>query len=192
MNANDDETDEAITDMANAMSQQSQTIPQLIAQIQQMQSTMTALQQQMNNTNTNQNTNDRNNQSSDNTSNRRRRNISKYCWSHGACSHTSFECTKRRDGHKEDATSENKKGGSTYYCIPSSCQSATDVQWNKSFKINKLFNFNTTSYTPLVPPLSQHNNISNNFVIVKGDSGATRHYFTEEDATHLLQNTSKA
>ena len=120
MNANDDETDEAITDMANAMSQQSQTIPQLIAQIQQMQSTMTALQQQMNNSNTNQNTNNRNNQSSDNTSNRKRRNISKYCWSHGACSHTSFECTKRRDGHKEDATSENKKGGSTYYCIPGS------------------------------------------------------------------------
>ena len=47
---------------------------------------------------------------------RRRRNTSKYCWTHGACSHSSAECNNKREGHQDSATFANKQGGSTYYC----------------------------------------------------------------------------
>ena len=47
---------------------------------------------------------------------RERRNISSYCWSHGACAHTSSECTNQRPGHQTTATFKNKMGGSTWYC----------------------------------------------------------------------------
>ena len=43
-------------------------------------------------------------------------NISKYCWSHGACAHPSAECKAKRPGHIDSATFENKQGGSTAYC----------------------------------------------------------------------------
>ena len=49
---------------------------------------------------------------------RTRTNVSKYCWSHGACSHTGKECTKRNNGHKEEATFKNKLGGSIRFCPP--------------------------------------------------------------------------
>ena len=49
---------------------------------------------------------------------RTRRNTSKYCWSHGACAHDGTECTNPKEGHKKEATFENKMGGSTYYCKP--------------------------------------------------------------------------
>lgn len=38
-----------------------------------------------------------------------------YCWFHGGCTHTSKQCTKRRVGHQEDATFENKMGGETKF-----------------------------------------------------------------------------
>ena len=47
---------------------------------------------------------------------RRCRNTSKYCWTHGACSHSSAECNNKREGHQDSATFANKQGGSTYYC----------------------------------------------------------------------------
>ena len=59
-----------------------------------------------------------NNSSRDNT-NRRRRNISKYCWTHGACAHDSFTCESTTEGHKRQATFSNKMGGSQAYCSPS-------------------------------------------------------------------------
>ena len=46
----------------------------------------------------------------------RRKNVSKYCWTHGACAHSSEECTNRKPGHVPTATFENKQGGSLYYC----------------------------------------------------------------------------
>jgi hypothetical protein len=42
--------------------------------------------------------------------------VAKYCWSHGACGHTSKECTKKKDGHNDDATFKDKKGGRTWRC----------------------------------------------------------------------------
>ena len=40
----------------------------------------------------------------------------KYCWTHGASNHTGKECKRRAQGHKPDATFNDKKGGSTAYC----------------------------------------------------------------------------
>jgi len=34
-----------------------------------------------------------------------------YCWSHGACNHTSKACTQHTTGHKEEATFTNMLGG---------------------------------------------------------------------------------
>ena len=45
-----------------------------------------------------------------------RRNLSHYCWTHGACSHPSWLCENPAHGHNYYATFDNKCGGSTYYC----------------------------------------------------------------------------
>lgn len=47
---------------------------------------------------------------------RNRRNFSKYCWTHGACSHSSAQCRMKKEGHKDEATKENKMGGSERFC----------------------------------------------------------------------------
>lgn len=38
-----------------------------------------------------------------------------YCWTHGACAHTSETCNKPADGHKKEATFSNMMNGSTKY-----------------------------------------------------------------------------
>lgn len=45
---------------------------------------------------------------------RRRTNISKYCWSCGAWNHVSKYCRFKKDGHKDDATFDNKMGGALF------------------------------------------------------------------------------
>ena len=47
---------------------------------------------------------------------RKRRNTSKYCWSHGACAHSSADCNHKKRGHKNDAIFSNKMSGSTRFC----------------------------------------------------------------------------
>ena len=39
----------------------------------------------------------------------------KYCWTHGWCAHLGADY-KRAEGHKDEATLQNKMGGSTKYC----------------------------------------------------------------------------
>jgi hypothetical protein len=39
-----------------------------------------------------------------------------YCWSHGKCAHASATCNNRAPGHVASATMENKQSGSTYGC----------------------------------------------------------------------------
>ena len=52
-----------------------------------------------------------------NTSNKQTRfNISKYCYSHGACSHSSDNCKAKKQGHKDTVTFNKKMGGSTDFC----------------------------------------------------------------------------
>jgi hypothetical protein len=47
------------------------------------------------------------------TSGRRAPGPRQYCWSHGACAHSSAECNSPLDGHKTTATFQNMQGGST-------------------------------------------------------------------------------
>ena len=46
----------------------------------------------------------------------RRINVSKYCWTHGACAHISLECHNKKVGYVDHATFDNKCRGSTFYC----------------------------------------------------------------------------
>ncbi len=41
-----------------------------------------------------------------------------YCWSHGGCGHLGGRCRDKKPGHKDNATFENKMGGSTNNCPP--------------------------------------------------------------------------
>ena len=43
---------------------------------------------------------------------KRNPNQTKYCWTHGMCSHTGVDCRTPAEGHKADATAANKMGGS--------------------------------------------------------------------------------
>ena len=37
---------------------------------------------------------------------------SQYCWTHGLCHHASKDCCTKAEGHKDDATLDNRMGGS--------------------------------------------------------------------------------
>jgi len=104
----------------HAYSSQQQTSPEL----RQLMQTITKLTAQLqNNSNRNGNNNNgnktnhdnrRNNQGGRGRGNEQRRT---YCWTHGSCSHKGTECNYKADGHKEDATFGNMKGGSTKNCF---------------------------------------------------------------------------
>ena len=40
----------------------------------------------------------------------------KYCWTHGACNHTSPQCNFKAPGHQDGATFDNRQGGSNAFC----------------------------------------------------------------------------
>ena len=90
----------------------------------QMQEMMTVLRTGTANTNTQQRRNNRgggrgnsggrNNAQGTNTAGGRRiAGPRQYCWSHGACAHSSAECNSPQDGHQTTATFQNMQGGST-------------------------------------------------------------------------------
>ena len=45
-----------------------------------------------------------------------RRTTNMYCWTHGGCAHGSAACKDKAPGHKNEATFENKMGGSKAFC----------------------------------------------------------------------------
>ena len=45
-----------------------------------------------------------------------RRVLDKYCWTHGAGNHKSCDCRNKREGHKDNATFDNRMNGSNAYC----------------------------------------------------------------------------
>ena len=45
-----------------------------------------------------------------------RKDISKYCWTHGACGHESKDCRAKAPGHRDDATLTTRHGGSNARC----------------------------------------------------------------------------
>ena len=80
-----------------------------------LQRTITSLQMQL--------TSMMNNQQNVNRNPRRNRNnnCNAYCWTHGKTRnplHTSKTCRNRAEGHKEEATLDNKMGGSERFCSP--------------------------------------------------------------------------
>ena len=99
-----------INQMANNAAQQ-QILPQMMAQMVQMMEQMNTLQQKLQN-----NSNPPATTPTNNPRRRRRTNFTFYCWSHGACAHPSHECKSKRPGHQDQATFQNKMGGSTAYC----------------------------------------------------------------------------
>ena len=40
-----------------------------------------------------------------------------YCWTHGACAHSSTDCRNKAPGHQTTATFNNMQGGSTNQCF---------------------------------------------------------------------------
>ena len=107
---------------APSMNSTNDTNAQLLRVLQQMQEQLTTLSNP-NNGRTNGRTRNDNSQRSMNRDQRNqprtprsRSNISKYCWTHGACAHDSRDCNNKAPGHKDDATFANKLGGSTLYC----------------------------------------------------------------------------
>ena len=55
----------------------------------------------------------------------RQRNSGKYCWTNGSCGHNGTNCRNKSDGHKNDATFQNKQGGSTKNCYLSTWRGDT-------------------------------------------------------------------
>ena len=47
-----------------------------------------------------------------------RKDITKYCWTHGACGHNGTICRAKAPGHKDEATLTNRMDGSNARCPP--------------------------------------------------------------------------
>jgi len=100
------------THTAAAVTQQPSDISALINAVNDLKNSM--------HTNIGHNNHPQNNTTTTQTQSRRPRNQfknQKYCWTHGACNHTSKSCEQRAQGHKEDATFSNMLGGSTKRCF---------------------------------------------------------------------------
>ena len=82
--------------------------PVLITAIQNLQNQISELNMNKNNGNNGRNRNrGYGNNHNNNSSHRRRLNMSKYCWTHGACAHDSNKCKSPADCHKSESTFEN-------------------------------------------------------------------------------------
>ena len=107
-------TDEFLSQVANATTQNQEILPKLLEQMQQMKLLMESMQTQMSNSSNNSNNN--NSINSNQRQQRRTPNRSYYCWTHGACAHEGRHCNRKADGHKDEATFSNKMGGSSRHC----------------------------------------------------------------------------
>ena len=103
---------------ANSSQQQPSTDLQQILQ------TLTNLTNKIANDNNNSNNNNNNNNNNDRDRKKggrdrrgTRQKQRQYCWTHGSCSHKGTECNYKADGHKDDATFADMKGGSTKNCF---------------------------------------------------------------------------
>ena len=108
---------------ANAVQQPSandQVIPLMMQQMKSMQDMMLAMQNNMNTMCTNTNGNNFNPNGFNN--NNRQKNLNgggkerKYCWTHGWCFHDGRECTRKAQGHQDNATLHNRMKGSNKGC----------------------------------------------------------------------------
>ena len=103
---------------------------QLLKLIQYLHQQVAILVTSNNRTNTPNPTNTHNPSNASNTWNCRRRNTRKYCWPHGACSHTSIDFNMKNTGHKDAATFCDKMEGNENYC-------RTTAEWQGGVEIEK-------------------------------------------------------
>ena len=98
--------------------------------------------------------------------------IKNYFWTHGRCSHDSSDCQSKAPNHKNEATMQNKMGGSTYGCLWR-CGAIYVVSKNKCKNVqHKLLS---------IVALPHHNSLT----VLKADSGATGHYLRENEKSIL-------
>jgi len=113
-NTVNDQTNDVIQHMANNAAHQ-QMMPQMMAQMMELLNKMTVMQENLQHQSVAASSNASRNSTSVR-SHRSRTNTNYYCWSHGACAHSSDQCKSKRPGHQDAATFTNKMGGSTAYC----------------------------------------------------------------------------
>ena len=100
--------DDLLQQVANAATQSSQVVPQLVQQMQQMQALMMQMQGQLNSST-----------SPPPPTGPRRERRQYYCWTHGLCYHSGDRCRTKKEGHRDTATLQNKMGGNTRGCSTS-------------------------------------------------------------------------
>ena len=122
-----DPTSEILQQVVNSASTTTNTQQQLLQQISQLQQSVTQMQFQIN-ANQQQHYGGRGGRGGgrggrggrgggyDRVRYPRRYNL--YCWSHGGCGHRGNRCRDKLPGHQDDATFENKMGGSCVNCPP--------------------------------------------------------------------------
>jgi hypothetical protein len=126
-----DATSEILQQVVNSASTTTSTQQQLIQQLAQLQQSVTQMQFQLNTQQPQQQSyGDRGNSGGrggcggrgrgNGGYNRVRypRRYNLYCWSHGGCGHRGERCRSEQNGHQDNATFENKMGGSTINCPP--------------------------------------------------------------------------
>ena len=117
--------------------------------------------------------------------------INKYCWTHGHCNHTRSSCESKAPGHKNEATMENKMGGSTYGCILTNTWRGGTIELTDETNNNQVKNH--LSHSIVVPPSSTIQTTNRSYAdILKADSGATGHYLrkSKEKILSNLQNAT--
>lgn len=116
-NADTEEQQPPTEGAANASIDLNAQMLQLLQQMHQQIENLSTNNTSNNRRTTGRNTNiGRGNRGRGNSNFRGRRNVTHYCWTHGACSHPSNQCNNKASGHQDDANFTDKKGGSTYYC----------------------------------------------------------------------------
>ena len=144
---------------------------QMMQQMQQMLHQMSIPQ---GTTNSNSNSNWRNSRCQRNPNQRH------YCWRHGACNHPSRECRDKGEGHQDEATFQNRMGGSTKNIINPWLIEPENINFNKQTESN-----NNKSIINFTSSNAHFNNKSPTCIIAEADSGTNNHYFRINDTTVL-------
>ena len=134
----------------------------------------------------------RNHRTPDNANNSRRL-IKVYCRTHGGYNHLSRDCTRKAQGHRDEAAMTDQMSGSNTFCQPvQEWREETEHQLSTIDKINMTFTKDNriNSSSSIVSPsnskienvnLSSKLNEIEEIVFAKGDSAASHHYWREKD-----------
>ena len=105
----------------------------------------------------------------------------KYCHTHGVCNHDSPNCHSKAEGHKDEATFQNRMGGSTKNIKTWQFEPKLPFKF-KNIQVNKpLTQYSTCNVSSIAQTFN------NSSITIKADTGATKHYFRAQDSKHLNQ-----